>query len=73
MQPGNRREEREDEIVQAGDEMIKSLRIVKKGGRVLCCNCGGKVQPGMAYVRIGRKNYCVMCEGPGKEAWEALE
>ena len=46
MQPGNRREEREDEIVQAGDEMIKSLRIVKKGGRVLCCNCGGKVRLG---------------------------
>ena len=26
MQPGNRREEREDEIVQAGDEMMKEIR-----------------------------------------------
>ena len=52
--------------------MIKSLRIVKKGGRVVCCNCGKRVQPGMAYVRIGGNNYCIMCEGPGKEAWEAL-
>ncbi|MCL4336293.1 MAG: hypothetical protein M1344_03575 [Candidatus Thermoplasmatota archaeon] len=53
--------------------MIKSLRIVKKGGRVVCCNCGDRVQPGTAYVRIGRKNYCIMCEGPGKEAWEAMK
>jgi late competence protein required for DNA uptake (superfamily II DNA/RNA helicase) len=51
--------------------MIKSLRIVKKRGRVICCNCGRGVQSGTAYVRIGRKNYCVMCEGPGKETREA--
>ena len=53
--------------------MIKSLRIVKKRGWLICCNCGRGVQSGTAYVRIGRKNYCVMCEGPGKDAWEALK
>ena len=53
--------------------MIKSLRIVKKGGRVVCSNCGRRVHPGTVYIRIGRKNYCVVCEGPGKETWEALK
>ena len=22
---------------------------------------------------IGRKNYCIICEGPGKETWETLK
>ena len=53
--------------------MIKSIRIARKGGRITCYNCGSRVRPGITYIRIGKKNYCVMCEGPGKEIWEALK
>ena len=53
--------------------MLKEVRIARKGGRIICENCGNRVYPGIAYIRIGKKNYCVMCEGPGKEIWEALK
>lgn len=53
----------------------KSIRIAKKGGRVVCCFCGVRIQPGMVYVRIGsrKSSYCIMCNGPGNEAWEELK
>ena len=51
--------------------MIHTMKVAKKGGKVLCRSCGRRVLPGDAYVRIGRKNFCVVCDGPGRKAWEA--
>ena len=53
--------------------MIHTIKIAKKGGKVLCRNCGRRVCPGTAYIRAGKKNYCALCDGPGKKSWEALK
>lgn len=53
--------------------MFYTIRIAKKGGRVLCHNCGTRVMPGSVYIKISGLNYCTLCDGPGKKAWEELK
>jgi hypothetical protein len=52
--------------------MIHSIRIARKGGKVVCGNCGRRVESGEVYVRVKKKSYCLLCEGPGKKMWENL-
>ena len=52
---------------------IHSIRVARKGGKVICANCGTRVEPGTAYVHVNKKSYCVCCEGPGKAIWNSCE
>ena len=36
-------------------------------------NCGTRVMPGSVYIKISGLNYCTLCDGPGKKAWEKLK
>ena len=53
--------------------MFLAVRVARKKGKVACHNCGSRVMPGTVYLKISGLNYCVLCDGPGREAWEKLK